>query len=246
MFQTSPHSRWLRALAMLACWLPLQAHAVSADRDDLHDRVAACAACHGEAGRSAAEDYYPSIAGKPAAYLYAQLTHFRDGRRPHAIMASMLAWLSDAYLREIAAYYAPQDAATTPRSGSAPAATLEQGRRLVVDGDPARELPPCGACHGESLLGFSVDGSDAAVPGLLGLPPEYLAAQIGAWQTGVRHAAAPDCMLQIARKLDATEVGAVTAWIASRPLPAEHRPERLPVAPTTLPLACGSIPEAAR
>lgn len=63
----------------------------------------ACTACHGEAGRSAQAEYYPSIVGKPAGYLYQQLLNFRDGRRQQSEMQLMLAYLSDAYLQEIAA-----------------------------------------------------------------------------------------------------------------------------------------------
>jgi cytochrome c553 len=39
------------------------------------------------------------------------------------------------------------------------------------------------------------------VPGLLGLPRDYLNAQLGAWRTGQRRALAPDCMAEVARKL---------------------------------------------
>ena len=42
-----------------------------------------------------------------------------------------------------------------------------------------------------------------AVPGLLGLPRDYLNGQLGAWQTRQRHATAPDCMATIAETDDA-------------------------------------------
>ncbi len=32
------------------------------------------------------------------------------------------------------------------------------------------------------------------IPGLLGLPRDYLNAQLGAWRNGQRHASPPDCM----------------------------------------------------
>ena len=50
--------------------------------DTIAQRVVACTGCHGKEGRAAPDGYYPRIAGKPAGYLYNQLLHFRDGRRP--------------------------------------------------------------------------------------------------------------------------------------------------------------------
>ena len=75
---------WLHRLllaALLCSLLPFTAHAD--EEEDFPARLRACAACHGERGRSAEEAYYPSIAGKPAGYLYAQLRNFREGRRQH-------------------------------------------------------------------------------------------------------------------------------------------------------------------
>ena len=62
----------------------------------------------------------------------------------------------------------------------------------------AVRLPACTACHGAALA-----GTRPAVPGLLGLPRDYLIGQIGAWQTGKRHAIEPDCMADISRRLGA-------------------------------------------
>ena len=207
-----------------------------ASPDGISDRIKACAACHGERGRTEAEVYYPSIAGKPAGYLYAQLLNFRDGRRSNAAMQAMLGVLSDDYLRAMAAYYAAQEPVlSAPDTNFATAAKRETGRKLVLDGDPKRDIPRCSACHGEALTGAA-----PAVPGLLGLRPEYLSAQIGAWRVGVRHAAAPDCMATIAQRLSQDEIDAVTAWIASQPYPRDHQPP--PPLTAKLPLRCGSVP----
>lgn len=202
---------------------------------DMEGRVAACAACHGEEGRSPEEGYAPSIAGKPAGYLHQQLANFRDGRRQHRVMQQMLAYLGDDYLREMAAYYAVQQPALAARARGAAPATLARGRELVEHGDPERELPACRSCHGSELLGVQ-----PAIPGLLALSSDYLSAQLGAWREGVRHAAQPDCMAAIAERLTRDEIAAVTAWIASRPVPDPHAPaESLP---GELPIPCGGVP----
>ncbi|HEX6997381.1 MAG TPA: c-type cytochrome [Gammaproteobacteria bacterium] len=202
---------------------------------DMEHRVQACAACHGEEGRSAEENYAPSIAGKPAGYLHQQLRNFRDGRRQHRAMQWLLAYLSDDYLAAMAAYYARQRPAVAARQGAASPAMLERGRKLVEQGDPARGLPACVRCHGERLLGV-----EPAIPGLIALSADYIAAQLGAWRAGSRKAAPPDCMAAVAERLKREEIAAVAAWIASRPVPEAHAPAK--ALTHELPLPCGGVP----
>lgn len=222
---------WPSLLLAVCAWPAGDAAAA----DDIETRVRACAACHGAQGRSPEEGYAPSIAGKPAGYLHQQLLNFRDGRRQNRVMQAMLAYLADDYLREIAAYYSEQTSAGRVAARGTNAAELEQGRAIVESGDPSRELPACRACHGPELL-----GAVPAIPGLLALSPDYLAAQLGAWREGTRRAAAPDCMAAVAQKLTPAEIAAVTAWIASRPVPEQHAPAA--EAPASLPLVCGGVP----
>ena len=119
-------------------------------------RVAACTACHGEQGRAGADGYYPRLAGKPQDYLYQQLLHFRDGDRIYRPMTHLLAPLPDAYLYEIAGYFAAQHAPYPPPArGPASSALLERGRLLTQQGDPARDVPACVACHGARLSGLA-------------------------------------------------------------------------------------------
>ena len=205
-------------------------------------RVQACTVCHGREGRATNEGYFPRIAGKPAGYLYNQLLNFRDGRRANAAMAYLLDPLSDAYLREIAEHFASLDLPyPPPRPTPAAPAELARGRQLVEQGDAALKLPACVQCHGNRMTGVL-----PAVPGLLGLPRDYLIGQLGAWRTGQRHAAAPDCMREVAQRLSPDDISAVATWLASRTVPADARPA--PAAehsaalgvPLDARLACGS------
>jgi cytochrome c553 len=201
-------------------------------------RLAPCAACHGEHGEGlqTRNEYNPRLAGKPAGYLYNQLVACRAQRRSQAIMNYTVAHLSDAYLREIAAHYAalqPPLPAPRPRADEG---TMALGERLVHQGDAARGLPSCASCHGASLTGV-----EPAVPGLVGLNPPYIGAQIGAWQAGQRRALeAPDCMQTVARKLAPAEVVAITAYLAALPLPADKKPEAAGSI-GTWPLDCGGV-----
>ncbi len=198
-------------------------------------RLLACTGCHGQDGRAAADGYYPRIAGKPAGYLFRQLRAFRDGQRRYALMGQLLAPLDDAYLREIAAHFAALQLPYAPPPPSrADAATLQRGRVLAQQGDAARDIPACSACHGAALSGIGND-----VPGLLGLPVDYLNAQLGAWRTGARRAEAPDCMAQIAQRLQPQDVNALAHWLAAQPVPADARTAA--AAPGPAPLRCGSM-----
>ncbi len=206
--------------------------------DSMEKRMQACTTCHGAQGRTANEAYFPRIAGKPEGYLYNQLRNFRDGRRHYGLMVGMVEHLSDAYLLEMAQYFAsldlPYPPAPAPKPGTT-ASALARGQVLVQQGDKARGLPACTTCHGAALMGVS-----PAIPALLGLPRDYMAGQLGAWQTGLRRAQAPDCMHRIAQVLQPDDVNAVASWLAAQPVPAASKPAlRLPAA---LPEPCGGLP----
>lgn len=202
--------------------------------DTMAQRTMACTACHGTEGRAGPDGYYPRIAGKPAGYLYNQLLHFRDGRRHYGLMTRLLDPLSDAYLLEIAQHFASLDLPyPPPLPTAAPAPMMARGRTLALQGDASRKLPACAACHGPQLTGVQPN-----TPGLLGLPRDYLNAQLGAWRSGQRRAHAPDCMADIAKALPPEDLTAVATWLAAQPLPANPKPiAKLPQPPQ---VACGS------
>ena len=205
--------------------------------DSIAQRVLACTGCHGAQGRAASDGYYPRIAGKPATYLYNQLRSFRDGRRQYALMNKLLAPLSDEYLREIANHFAGLDLPyppPQPATGSVDA--LSRGEELVLKGDAARRIPACVQCHGSALMGVA-----PAIPALIGMPRDYLNAQLGAWRTGNRQAFEPDCMAQIAKLLNPEDISALSQWLAALPVPAGAKPAaRLSEA---LPMNCGGVSE---
>jgi cytochrome c553 len=226
------------ALALAGACLSAGAAAPAAALPDtLEQRVAACLACH--AVKERGDAFFPRIAGKPAGYLYNQLRNFRDGRRHYPMMTYMVDHLPDAYLREIADYFAGQHPPYPPppagSGASATAATLARGQALVRQGDAARKIPACVSCHGAALTGV-----EPAIPGLVGLPSDYINAQFGAWKSKVRRAAAPDCMADIAARLSEADVAAVSGWLSKQTPDADARPAAGIAMP--LPMACGSVP----
>src|SRR5699024_5248718 len=106
-----------------------------------------------------------------------------------------------------------------PKPTDMPASVLAQGRQLVEQGDAARHVPACQACHGKRLT-----GREPAIPPLVGLPRDYISNQLGAWRGGTRHAMAPDCMGKVASRLTPAQITAVASWLSTRPAPADLTP----------------------
>jgi cytochrome c553 len=202
--------------------------------DSMEARVQGCVTCHGQNGQGTNSGYFPRIAGKPAGYLYNQLAAFRDGTRKYAPMNYLVAYLPDPYLREIAEHFAKQRPPFGAAEASrADAAAVARGQVLVTAGDPSKGLPACTACHGKGLTGM-----EPGIPGLVGLRPTYIVAQLTRWRVGDRHAIEPDCMKRIAGRLAETDVAAVAAWLTLQQAPSDPSPETSNL--TRMPLACGS------
>jgi cytochrome c553 len=225
---------------MLAAGLARGACAADLPQDSIDQRVKPCTSCHGNEGRATREGYFPRIAGKPSGYLLNQLLNFREGRRHYPMMTYMAQLQTDTYLRELADYfgglrvpYAP------PNPVNATTAVLDRGQQLVKEGDKALNVPACSSCHGRRLVGVA-----PAVPGLLGVSQDYLTAQLGAWRTGIRAAAAPDCMRELVQRMRPDDLNAATTWLASQAVPDDADPDTSFENPP--PLECGSIKQGSR
>ena len=227
---------WLGLLCAcaIAC---VAADARAADiPDTIGQRMQPCMVCHGPEGRATTQGFFPRIAGKPAAYLHNQLIAFREGRRSNSTMAYFVDHMTDAYLQEVALYFAGLDLpyAAAPKANATPT-QLARGEALVRQGDRALGVPACAACHGVALT-----GALPAIPSVLGLPREYLQLQFGSWRVGVRRALAPDCMGQIVSRMSPQDLNDVAAWLSSQSVPAHAAPAAQITRP--LPMPCGSDP----
>ena len=244
-FESLPRS--LSALALTGCAVLFAgtrpAVAAAPFENTIAQRTLACTACHGPQGRAAPDGYYPRLAGKPVGYLYNQLLNFKEGRRHYGLMTQLIDPLTDAYLLEMAQYFSALEVpypAPTPSPASAD--VLRHGHTLALQGDAARKVPACVQCHGQAMTGVTPN-----IPGLLGLPRDYLNAQLGAWKAGQRRAHAPDCMNDVVARLSLEDINAVASWIAAQPLPANTHPAASlpPLATGSAAIACGSAPLAA-
>ena len=83
-------------------------------------------------------------------------------------------------------------------------------------------------------------GVTPAIPGLLGLPKDWLQARLGAWRFRKRRAASPRCMAAIGRRLAPQDVTAVASYLALQPVSVAAKPA--PTLPLPLTMQCDGIP----
>ncbi len=203
-------------------------------RDTLAERMRACTGCHGSETQATRDGFSPRIAGKPAGYLFNQLVSFRDGRRSYPPMVYLVQYMTDDYLREMAEYFSALELPyPAPEPATLAPAQAERARQIVEHGDPERRVPACVACHGERLSGLA-----PAIPGLLGLPRQYITAQFGAWRQGRSRSAEADCMGEVARRLADEDIASLASWLAAQPAAAGMKP-----APASgpLPMDCAAL-----
>ena len=232
--------RLARPLLLFSCLLCIHSYVGAGNEpapDDMATRMRACTPCHGVQGQGTQDVYFPRLAGKPAGYLYNQLTAFRSGRRHYSPMNYLLEYQSDEYLKAMAAYFAgqrPPFLSHPPVTVSS--AVLAHGESLATHGDASRGIPACASCHNPSFTGMQ-----PGIPALVGLRTNYISAQLGAFRYGTRTATAPDCMQLVAARLSEDDVMALAAWLSS--LPARPTMTPLPQGSLTTPLPCGSEPQ---
>jgi cytochrome c553 len=169
-----------------------------------------CAACHGADGNSPTPAN-PKLAGQVPEYVQKQLANFKPAagkkaERENPIMAGMVASLSPEDMRDVAAYYAAQQAKPGAlKSGD----TLALGRKIWRGGDVSKGLPACAACHGANGAGLP-----AQYPRLAGQYAEYTEAQLKAFRSGERRNDANRMMQAIAARMGDPEIRAVADYIA--------------------------------
>ncbi len=176
----------------------------------------ACAACHGGDGNSPSPAF-PKIAGQHAKYAYQQLKAFKSGERNNAIMAGIVAGLSDQDMANLATYFAQQK----PSGGAADPELAATGERLYRGGDGEKELSACAGCHGPAGKGNSFAG----YPRLSGQHADYIRAQLQAYRATGRDDLTGDRRLtggvgtdlgpmqMIAAKLSDKDIEALSSYI---------------------------------
>lgn len=169
-----------------------------------------CAACHAADGNSVAATN-PKIAGQIPEYLNKQLVDFRPqgGKKPareSAIMTPMVANLSDADMKNLAAFYSGQKLK--------PAAAVDKdlaalGQKIWRGGNAATGVPACAGCHGPAGTGMP-----AQYPRLSGQFAEYIATQLRSFRDGARANDPNGMMRGVAARMTEREIRAVSEYAA--------------------------------
>ena len=179
------------ALALAGCTDNRESAAKPATADAAAGKIIAerdCKACHGANGGGVAPAI-PHLAAQRERYLLASLMEYKDGKRTHAALKDMTTKMSEADMRNVAAYFASlppvANAAAQDVKHSSP---YEQGKKLAA---------ACAGCHGE-------DGNAKApgTPSLAGQQPHYLVAAIQEYHRGDRRTGTMKSQLRDSDRLE--------------------------------------------
>ena len=162
-----------------------------------------CVACHANDG-SRGSAAYPILQGQHPDYLVKQLQEFKAGKRQNAIMTGIASTLSDADMKNVAAFYGSKQA----KPGFAKNKDLASaGEKIYRGGVAGPAVPACAGCHGPAGAGIP-----AQYPRLSGQHADYVEAQLLTFRSGVRHNNV--AMSQIAAKLGDHDIKALADYVA--------------------------------
>ena len=157
-----------------------------------------CVSCHTLEGNTP-DPTIPRNIGQSVFALYKQLHDFRSGARINETMSPLAKDLDDKQIVDLAAYYGRlfRGAIDPAESGLYVGIEIEN---IVSNGDVARGLPPCSACHQVRA------GGPIETPTLTGQYAQYLEAQLKAFAGGTRHNDIYHRMRSVAAKLTPNEI----------------------------------------
>jgi cytochrome c553 len=167
-----------------------------------------CSDCHGVTGNSV-NPTFPRLAGQQEWYLIAQLKQFRGHNRldppGFEYMWGISRSLTDAQIKELAAYYAGHK----PGADKPENTKLEsEGKAIFANGNSSEGVPACAACHGAEGAG------SGQFPRIAGQHADYIAKQLLVFQrTDERPEGAT--MKVVAHNLKPKEIEAVAAYVST-------------------------------
>ncbi len=177
--------------------------ALAGDADAGKDLAVPCAACHGPDGNSVAPNW-PKLAGMGERYLLKQLKDIKSGARSIPEMTGQLDAMSDSDLENLAAFYAAQ----TMSGGVAKAELVAEGETIYRGGVKESGISACTACHSPTGKGNVLAG----FPRLSGQHATYIEAQLLKFQSTERNNDAEGVMREIAKRMTAAEIKAVSSY----------------------------------
>jgi len=116
----------------------------SAPAQSLQDKIAQCAACHGDDGQSK-DPKIPNIGGQPKLFVMYQLFFYREGRRKSEEMNIIAKQLTDADLDAIATHVSKLPPAPHP-PGPIDETKFKRGAQIASQRQ-------CASCHNDDYSG---------------------------------------------------------------------------------------------
>ena len=163
-----------------------------------------CIACHAIDGNSSIS-MNPKLAGQHSAYITKQLMNFKNGSRENAVMAGMVASLTEDDMKNLGLYFSMQSlklsSAKTNGKGSL-------GEKIYRGGLSDKGVPACASCHGPAGHGVP-----DVYPRLNGQHSEYSLSQLNLFRLEKRSNDEGMMMRTIAQKLTEKEMQAVSDYI---------------------------------
>lgn len=181
---------------------PAKGEAIYTNGDTARN-IPACVSCHGAAGNSTIVQN-PKLAAQHEAYTVKQLNDFKGPQRNNAIMTSIAKALTDAEVKNIAAYL---DAQAQKPGAAKNKDTVEIGKKIYRAGIAEKDVPACAGCHSPNGAGIP-----AQFARIGGQHQEYTAAQLTSFRAGARKNSPQ--MVTVAKRLSDDEIQAVADYVA--------------------------------
>ena len=185
--------------------LLLAATATAAAEDSAIKSLAnSCMSCHGTEGLKTDPRFTgPRIALQESLYILHSLQAYRNGQRTSTIMGPIASSLSEAQMRDVAAYIGDSQQAGEDFQNAV--RTLPPA--LPPGTVPVKVVEVCGSCHGETG-----GGEVSEIPILTAQYADYLGYALRAYKSGARNSSA---MNAIARKLSDAEIEQLSRYFSS-------------------------------
>jgi cytochrome c553 len=184
-------------------------------------KAGTCAACHGLDGNPT-DPQYPRLAGMPERYIAHQLELIKTNQRTGGMAAVMKPFadaLSAQDMRDLGAHFAMQKAGSGVADDTVIAdgankgmKFYEVGERLFRQGDVARGIPACMACHGPAGGG----NPGPAFPAVAGQQSAYVQRRLEEYRTGTTTQTDPhlfNIMASVAKPLTDEEIRSLASYV---------------------------------
>lgn len=169
------------------------------------NKASVCTACHGQEGNSTNPEW-PNLAGQHPKYFIKQLKDMKDSALRNApIMNALITTLNEQDMQDLATYYAKMPLA----QGNTPKEYLPRGEQLYREGDFAKRITACIACHGPKGTG----NAPAGFPVISSQHAAYTVLQLLGFKDGKRKNDLNHIMQDISSRMSQEDMEAVAHYI---------------------------------